>query len=69
MSYQIIKDKIPEFKIIHKNIVDILNPDSPARGLKRIVHNRSRLECIMDLVTGDNETILLNELFVKIYAA
>lgn len=67
MSYQIIKDRIPEFQIIHKNIVDILNPDTPARGLKRIVHNRSRLECVMDLVTGDNETILLNELFVRIY--
>jgi hypothetical protein len=67
--YSIIKDCIPEFAEVHENIVDILNPDTPARGLKRIVGEKSRLECIMELTQGDNEMILLNELFVRAYAA
>ena len=67
--YSIIRDCIPGFQEVHENIVDILNPDTPARGLKRIVGDKSRLECIMELVTGNNETILLNELFVRSYAA
>lgn len=69
MCYEIIRDCIPAFKEVHENIVDILNPETPARGLKKIVGDKSRLECIMELVSGDNETILLNELFVKAYAA
>lgn len=67
LCYQVIRDCIPGFDIVHENIIDILNPDTPPRGLKRIIGNKSRLECIMELVTGDNETILLNELFVRAF--
>ena len=66
--YSIIRDCIPEFAEVHENIVDILNPDTPPRGLKRIVGEKSRLECIMELVSDDNQMILLNELFVRAYA-
>mgnify|MGYP001024996979 FL=1 len=66
--YSIIRDCIPAFAEVHENIVDILNPDTTARGLKRIVGEKSRLECIMELVSDDNEMILLNELFVRAYA-
>ena len=58
----------PSTAEVHENIVDILNPDTTARGLKRIVGEKSRLECIMELVSDDNEMILLNELFVRAYA-
>jgi radical SAM superfamily enzyme YgiQ (UPF0313 family) len=68
MCYEIIRDCIPGFKEVHENIVDILNPDTPARGLKRIVGEKSRLECIMELVSDDNEIIILNELFTRSYA-
>ena len=65
ICYDIIKNNMWEFQEIHKNIVDILNPDTPPRGLKKIIKNRSRLDCIMDLVSGNNEYILLNELFKR----
>lgn len=69
ICYSIIRDCIPGFQEVHENIIDILNPETPPRGLKRIVGEKSRLECIMELTQGDNEMILLNELFVRAYAA
>ena len=68
MCYAVIRDCIPGFDEVHENIVDILNPDTPPRGLKRIIGNKSRLECIMELTQDDNEIILLNELFVRAFS-
>jgi hypothetical protein len=68
MCYGVIRDCIPGFDEVHENIIDILNPDTPPRGLKRIIGDKSRLECIMELTQDDNEIILLNELFVRAFA-
>jgi len=67
--YEIIRDNIPEFKKVHKNIIDIMDPNTPTRTLKNLVGDKSRIDCIMDLITGDKEIIVLNGLFEKAYAA
>ena len=69
LCYQIAKDVLPGFKEVHEEIVDILNPDTPPRSLKKI-GDESRLDAVMSLFKGDEcEMILLNELFVRAYAA
>lgn len=66
--YEIARDVLPGFDEIHKEIVDILSPDTPPRSLKKI-GNESRLDAIMGLFKGDEvETIFLNEMFVRAYA-
>lgn len=67
--YEIARDVLPGFDEVHKEIVDILNPDTPPRSLKKI-GNKSRLDAVMGLFKGEEaETIFINEMFMRAYAA
>jgi hypothetical protein len=69
LCYQIARDIMPGFEEAHAEVVDILNPDTPPRSLKKI-GDESRLDAIMSMFKGDEaEMILINELFVRAYAA
>jgi radical SAM superfamily enzyme YgiQ (UPF0313 family) len=61
-SYKIIKT-LPGFDKIHNDIVDIYNPDTPPRSIKRL-NGRMRTEVIQEFVL-ENKYFIINQLFME----
>ena len=67
ISYHIAKDSLPGFDEVHAECVDVLNPDTPPRSLKKI-GNKPRSDAVIDLFKEVGEMLFLNEMFVKAYS-